>query len=88
MTVSICFFNDHGDKDSAGAAYDIEMDVLPRINEHLLLDIDNKKFNELAKTTAPTSNFKVVYVVHAIEDFDSKVDHNVTLFVKPIYDLF
>lgn len=88
MKVGLCFLNDNGDKGSAGPSYNIEPNVLPRIGEHMLLEFDNDEFNKLAKTTKPTSNFKVMHVVHGVEDYDGNYTEHINLFLKPIYELF
>lgn len=88
MKVSLSFFNDNGDIGSAGATYEVELDVLPRMGEYLLLDIDNDDFTKVAKTTKPTSTFKVMYIVHGLEDYNGNHSNTVTMFLKTSYDLF
>lgn len=88
MKINLCFLNKEGDEDSAGGMYTIELDVLPRIDEHLNLIIDNDEFDKLTEKTSGTSIFKVVFVTHSYEDYNDSINRSHTLFVKPIYGLF
>lgn len=88
MDINLCFLNEQGDENSAGGMYTIKLDVLPRIDENLLIDIDNDAFKKLTSKFKVTSIFKVVFVSHGYEDLNDSISTSHTLFVKPIYGLF